>query len=269
MGLRITKWYLDVVDADGRTFVGYHARIRWCGLSLVYSSTILSTPDGTHDRCRLTLRSRATPTLRADGVVWTDAGLGVHGAWRGALLADDRPLHEEPGLAMRWHCRMPCADASVCVDGMTLEGRGYTETLCLEGDVALLPVDRIRWGRWVADPGAAPEGDAASVVWIGWEGTAGLTLTLADGSPTERGTVADDRVTAGPHTLRLERVRTLREGRLGATIGAALPAPFRPLARRIGGWHESKWLARGSLRSSPDGPERQGWVIHERIELNR
>lgn len=273
MRVNVTKWYMDLVGDNGDAFIGYHAEVRWLGLSLAYAGVLVGLAGEGRDRHRVTLRASTAPapTIRGGAIEWSEPRLGVTGVWRSSDHADDRVLLDDPDLTVGWHCRAPAAEASVCLPGGRLEGRGYVETLRLRGDVRRLPVNVLRWGRWVADagvPGVETAGDAArSLVWIGWEGPREMTLVLVDGRPVTDAKIGEASVAVEGRELVIDRERTLRDGALGETVGHRLPGVCRPLLGGIAAWRETKWLARGELRGAAGGRGPRGWVIHERVNL--
>ncbi len=67
----------------------------------------------------------------------------------------------------------------------------------------------------------------------------------------------------GAVRLTLTEPRVLREGALGKTALAILPAVDSLLPVRILATDERKWAARGTL--DREGRRSEGWVIHEAV----
>ncbi len=258
----LSKWYLDAISETGEVFIGYRADLRWRRMGLSYASTLTG---GAHAaRTRTTVRPGEDPGFLEGALAWAEPRLGVEGAWReGATPAISRTLYECPEGALIWRCLLPFARATVACHGSVLRGSGYVEHLSLTLPPWTLPLDTLRWGRFLTG--------AHSVVWIDWRGEAGADAKkwiFVNGTEV-RGEVSEEDVFFEGGELRLpgrERL-TLRRGRL-ADLLRNLPVSLRtsPVARALG-MHETKWRTRGCLALDGAPPE-GGWAIHEIVRLN-
>jgi hypothetical protein len=247
----LRKWYLDVVDADGRALIAYWARLRWGPLDVRYAATLTTAGAGMDEHT--TLRAGREPEATADGLAWTCPRLGLRGTWRRRLDAVRIPLLDTPGQTIDWHCHLPAGEAEVTVGGTTLRGAGYGECLTMTLPPWRLPCATLRWGRAV--------GARRSLVWIAWAGGAHPRRWLvAEGIPhaDATGACGEERVAlpAGD-ALALAEPRVLRDGELGAVV-AAVPGLALLIPRRLRRARETKWLSRARWA---DGDA--GWAIHE------
>lgn len=251
----LAKWYLDCVSEGGDVFIAYAAEVRFRALSLRYTSTLVQRA-GSATRVEATLRSAPPPVIDGGVLAWSAPALDVAGRWEAlAPEARDTVLAQADGR-VEWRCLMPRARAEIALaSGPPIHGLGYAEHLTLTVPPWQMPIDELWWGRFLADD--------ASLVWLDWRGPHARHLILLDGA--ERGPARIDArglATAdGSLRLTLAEPRVLREGALGKTALAILPAVDALLPVRILATDERKWVARGTL--DRDGHRSEGWVIHE------
>jgi hypothetical protein len=262
--MHLTKWYLDGTSDDGEAIILYWAHLRYRRLQVRYAAMLWSRSGApTIHRWRL----RAGPPPQYDQsrrqCTWACPALGVNGTWNSQAPPAMRTLLATPQGDLTWHCLLPAARVSIVLPGgKRLECHGYVERLEMSLLPWQLPIDDLRWGRFVADD--------LSVVWIEWTGPSPLRLALVDGiaSPVEHidetGVYLED-----GRRLLLRPERTLRDGTLGATVLNIAPAVVRLAPRGLLGVQETKWLSRGSWQGPPSSrpPSRQAWAIHELVRF--
>jgi|SRR5437588_3507654 len=77
--------------------------------------------------------------------------------------------------AIEWHCVHPRARTTVDLgDGVVIQGLGYVERLEMTVAPWNLPLEGLRWGRFLSDSG--------SVVWIDWQGEYVRKIVLENGA---------------------------------------------------------------------------------------
>jgi hypothetical protein len=256
----LSKWYLDAVGEDGEVFIGYRANLRWRRLAISYASALTA---GARDaRTRSTARPGKEPDFFEGALAWAESKLAARATWRGAASPIVHTLYESPEGAVQWHCLLPSARAEVACDGVVLRGLGYAERLSMTIPPWRLPIDTLRWGRFLS-----PE---HSVVWIDWEReSARRTWVFANGAEVE-GRVSEEGIffEGGRVELPAPGRLVLRSGRLSYLL-RSLPLSL-PLRTRLGSRalaiHETKWRTRGRLEL--DGaPAVEGWAIHEVVRF--
>ncbi|HVO50827.1 MAG TPA: hypothetical protein VMV60_07530 [Thermoanaerobaculia bacterium] len=256
----LSKWYLDAVDEAGDVFIGYRADLRWRPLSVAYGAVLTGGKHG--PRTRATVRPGKEPGFLEGALAWEEPRLDVSASWRGAAQAISRTLIESPEGAVTWRCLMPSAESDVRIGSSVVRGPGYVEHLSMTLPPWRLPLDTLRWGRFLS-----PE---RSVVWIDWEreGCPPRTWVFVDGIEV-RGEVSEEAVCFEGGELRLparERL-ALRSGRLSYLL-RNLPRSLRTsLAGRALGIEETKWRTRGLLALEGAAPA-EGWAIHEIVRVN-
>jgi hypothetical protein len=254
-----TKWYLDCVDADGRSVILYWAALAWRGLALTWHSVLLHEP-GRQAVQRTSLVRVAAPRRRPGAIAWRAPALGC--------MVSASPRQESFAIrlldggrgAVDWHCEAPAAETSVEVAGHApIRGPGYAERLVLTLAPWRLPIDELRWGRWIA-------ADASrSVVWIDWRGARPATWIFVDGVPQPPAEVTEEGVCAGDASLELEARQPLPARSLRDLIGSIAPlramVPASLLALR-----EIKWRSAGTLLAAGK-PPLSGWAVHELVSF--
>jgi hypothetical protein len=203
----LRKWYVDCVDEGGNAAIAYWAKLRWRYINLYYRTIALN---GRERRCS-ELEWRQSVSMDASAPP-------LH-----------RRLYEHADGFVDWLCEMPRAKVRIG----EMRGEGYAELLHMTVPPWKLPIDELRWGRFI--------GGEKWAVWIEWRGASPQSWTFGDGAPA----------------LRLEDQRVLTDRR----IGDAVPLIKWLLPRRIRNARERKWCSRASL-----GDDR-GWAIHEIVSF--
>ena len=198
--------------------------------------------------------------VRSDArLVWASERLGVAGSWTPLAPPLEATLFESPSGSVEWTCHQPRALARVNLSGAPFEGFGYAEHLVLTVAPWSLPIDELRWGRFL--------GRDHALVWIDWRGPHRKQLVALDGARSDGARIDDGSVVSadGQVGLSIEDNVVLRHGRIGKTALAKLATlegrGLQRLPLRILEVDEVKWRGRGTLRTQ--GRSDSGWVIHE------
>jgi hypothetical protein len=254
-GFTLSKWYLDCVGGDGDALVAYAAEMRWGPLTLRYASTLRRRPGELEATAATTMREVPWPVESALDVTWSAPLLGLEGRWTGLGGPIEATVLESTEGSVRWRCIHPRARAAVTHAGERIEGLGYVEVLTLTMAPWRLPIDELRWGRFL--------GERHALVWIDWRGPHSRRVAWLDGAQVDLARVDTDLVASerGQVRLSIDPGGLLRRGALGRTALAVVPAVDRLLPVRILATDETKWCARGVLDA--DGDMDTGWVVHE------
>ncbi len=251
----LSKWYLDVVTADGAVAILYAAALRWGRFRTRLASVLHDTPEGLH-RESASVRGVERPRLAGDDLTWRSEPLGVQGTWHRVARPIRRNLYRTAAGAIQWACQMPLARATVRCGAEILTGPGYVECLRLSLAPWRVPFHTLRWGHHGS-------GDR-SLVWIDWDGRERRRWVWLDGEEQPEAEVTDAglRGLACGEVLRLEAGRVVRDRQVLPAVTEILP----PLGKRLGGplarMREIKRLDRSTIVGEEVG-EDHGWALHE------
>jgi hypothetical protein len=252
----LSKLYLDAVAESGAVFIGYRANLRWRALSVSYAAAL--TGGVRESRTRSSVRPEEEPDFSEGALVWTEPKLAIAAAWRGEAPPISRTLYESPEGAVLWHCLLPSARAEIECEGVVLRGLGYAERLEMTVPPWRLPLDTLRWGRFLS-----PE---RSIVWIDWEREGDRRTWVFVNGTEVPGELSEEAVffEGGRVDLPAPGRLVLRSGPLSHVLrNLRLP---RSLSPRIFNIHETKWRTRGCLELA-GAPPAGGWAIHEVVRM--
>lgn len=251
MSCLLTKWYVDVVTADGRTAIAYWSDLRLGALHASVAGLLHGT-DALAERV-FTLRAGSGPRPTDDRLAWHTPALDLHvDVARGAPAIHHRLL-DTPDGSVTWTVWSPAAAVHITAHGDRWTGTGYAERLDLTLAPWAVPVDTFQWGRWI--------GGGHTLVWIVWVGPVPRQLAWLDGVP-----VSLDAAT--PHGVELGGARrlTLTDHVVLTDSGISAPlatlTPLRALTDRFARSHQTRWRSTGRL-DRPGAPGVSGWAIHE------
>ena len=258
-GFELSKWYADCTSAEGDAAIVYHAELRWRAVTIHYAS-LLTRRAGCPARAVYSLRKRSGPAVQGDEIVWESPAWQAAGSWRGLGGGHENVLFASKDGSLDWNCVAPRAAARVQIGSEpTIEGWGYAEHLRLTLAPWLLPIRRLRWGRFVNARDA--------LVWIDWSGAYNKRVVYLNGSAVTATEIGDGEVALAEDGARLtlDKGMVLREGVLGSTALKVIPNLDRLFPHSILNMRECKWLSRAVLRRTgqPDSP---GIAIHEVVE---
>jgi len=252
MFFNLRKWYLDCVTPGGDVFIGYWARLQLGPVAVSFCSRI---QDGRP--ARTSFAATEEPLARGGGLRWSCPPLGVQGLWTGLHPPLDLRLHEHRDRPLLWNCLQPASAVALGLDGNApFAAEGYAECLELAFPPRHLPLEELRWGRFVSG--------GASLVWIDWRGPRPATWVALDGRVVPGGRVEEGRISlpGAALTFAAEDQLTIRDEPLLAPELARIPGLGALLPPALRAARERKWRARGTFHR--DGaPPCAGWIIHE------
>ncbi len=254
----LKKWYLDCVDEQGRTFIGYDAEVRWLAVHFHFHSYLFYS-DSTGTLTGSSLLQHAFPSVTDSSIEWTSKPLGITGTWVSQCLPIHRDLSASHPGTMKWNCYQPLSKAAVHIgDRISIRGTGYTE--CLEIRLAewRLPFTELRWGRFLSD--------GTSLVWIDWLGGAKQQLLFWNSLPVDHCLIGDERIVIPELSalLTFQRHTVLKDASILSPQLANIPGLSSLLPSTLAQSHETKWLSQGTLKQQA-APDLHGWTIHERV----
>jgi hypothetical protein len=246
----LTKWYLDAVDAGGRAAILYSTALRWGRASVGWHGVSICESDRrvTH---RTSVKPVSLPERNGDRLSWRSDPLGCAVDCRSNVPPFVRRLADSPAGVLDWCCEAPAARVDV-----TLADAPALTLLPWR-----LPIEGMRWGRWVSDDGTR------SLVWNDWNGPRPRTDVYLDGRPEASPVVDEGEVSAGGVRLTLSPRRQLYSRSLDSAL-AGLGAMLKLLPGAWRDLEDAKWICRARL-DGPAGAEAEGWCIDEVVRFPR
>jgi hypothetical protein len=246
------------VSEAGDVFIGYAALLRWKAFTLKYSSVLEKRKDRSTE-ARTSLVKFSAPQITDSLLAWTSDPLGVSGTWKALCAPVERTLFESDAGEIKWRCLQPRAEADIYLgkERRRLRGFGYAEHITITVPPWQLPIEELRWGRFLSE--------SESLVWIDWRGPHPLRLVLQNGVEARSAQVTDSevRLDTGRQILKLEEKQVLREGALINTAFSVIPGIGKILPLRSLNTYECKWRSRGFLEDPASPAVGEGWAIHE------
>jgi len=252
----LSKWYLDCTADNGDALVGYAASLHWRVLSLEYSSILVRRSTG-EIRTKATLQQGRLPVMMNDSVQWKCPALGLKATWIAREPPMSRKVFEASDTPLLWSCVQPRAWANITIEEFgSFQGFGYVDYIDLTAKPWQLPLEELRWGRYLSEHD--------SVVWMDFRGSAPETIVFHNGHQCGDAQVTDQSVVLGDEgiTLEFEDTCVLREGALVSTALSVIPGVSKFLPARMLQTYECKWKSRGVLRKA-ESTLGTGWTIHE------
>jgi hypothetical protein len=255
----LTKWYVDCIDQFGRTAIGYWSAFTWRGVRLSINSLAIIEP-GTPPRYWGSFSRTPEPKLRGSTFTWHAGALDW--SLTGQALAPPFGLRLLDGTrgTVDWECVACPMRADVTLPGGgALSGLGYAERLAISHAPWKLPIEELRWGRWIASTGER------SMVWIDWRGPLPRTVVFVDGAQSPSAVVADGRITAGGAALTLPEGPALLQRSIRDVVGGSgiLSRLLPPAWLDI---RDCKRMSWGTFEAAGARPE-SGWAIHEHVRF--
>ena len=240
----MSKWYLDCVTEAGHVSMAYTGSIKWGPVRLHYSSLL----DGS---ClRDSLMPHKEPFVDNSVIRWSSGALDVDAEWTPDAAELREVIFESAEGSIEWHCLAPRARARMGRH----TGFGYVEQLIMTIAPWKIPIQTLRWGRFLTP--------SDWIVWIDWP----RQILYCNGSLVPNPAIADDRLEFDDGArLLLDCSLVLRTGALDAAPLAEIPGLRGTFPARLLQLHECKWRSRARLERPGQAPV-EGWPIHEKVD---
>jgi len=207
VNFRLNKLYLDCIDEKGNCFILYRADLNIFFLTLHYSSLIFSDQSGIVTE-KSSLKKTSDVHLD-DKITLENKQLHIKGTWERA----DSPLHEFEWTDLKtgvlsWNCHHPKTNTELEFRGRVFSGLGYAESLFLTIKPWNLPIEELRWGRFLSE--------SYTIVWIKWSGKKSLNKLFCNGKEFNDAIFEEENIIfdCGKSVLMFEKVTIIRNERL-------------------------------------------------------
>jgi len=121
-------------------------------------------------------------------------------------------FQDSEGRELFWNCHHPKSNVSITSNGKTFRGYGYAETLLMPIKPWLLPLEELRWGRFLSTKN--------TIIWICWKGMHPLNRLFYNGKLYEDASHANQGIVfnQGNGVLIFEQPVIVRKGKLSKVI---------------------------------------------------
>lgn len=250
----LVKWYMDCVTEEGEAAILYFADLRWRGIRASIGSVL--TAGSKEQPVTRTSLGRYELDSSAELISVVHPKLKIRGCWERDAEPFRRTMYEEKEGSVIWDCVQPRSRVRVSIGNRELIGLGYAECLRVTVPPWQLPLNELRWGRFVAEN--------HSLAWVDWRGTYSSSVAVVDSREAALRSVTQERVVAGDAVLDIAPGVSLRAGRLGSTILPGASGLRKLFPRSLFNIDEEKNLGPGTLTLSEQ--KCKGWVIHEVVK---
>ena len=250
----IEKLYLDCIDDLGNCFIIYRAEVQFFIMSIDYSGIVFCNTEGLTSE-KSSLRRTKKPEINTT-IEFPNIFLHIYAS----LKRIDDPIikllyKDSENNELIWHCHHPKALAEIKYDGKIYKGFGYAETLFSPVKPWNLPIDELRWGRFLSD--------SYTLIWISWKGKFPVNKIFFNSSEYNDAIFEDDAIIFGDRTyqLKFSEIQVIRRGKLSRlfTKMKLIKIFFN---RRILNSFETKYKSKTSL-SENSMVVSTGWSLFE------
>lgn len=254
----LVKWYLDAVDSDGSAAIAYWASLTWMGVDVTWHN-VCRYARGEAPEERSSLRHVPPPAVVDGRVTWESKRLALETVHDPATPGVTVTMLDDARGRITWECLAPSARVRATDDGIIRKGTGYVERISMTVLPWEMPIDELRWGRWMGDDATV------SLVWIEWRGPSPRRWVVYNGTLRDDASVGDAGVALGAGRLVLRTPRTLHDRSVSKLL-RGITGLARVAACIPNGWEETKWCSRGTWTNAA-GESTEGWAIHETVRL--
>jgi hypothetical protein len=156
----LDKTYLDFTDDAGNCFILYSATLRIFFFKINYAALIYS--DFSNQVTEQSIHNIADIEFAKEALLFSNSKLGIKGSWKKTAPAVEALLYSNNSGIVNWNCHHPLSQCDVRYKGRNFQGLGYAETIFLSIKPWELPIDELKWGRFLAP--------RTTITWIQWIG---------------------------------------------------------------------------------------------------
>ena len=260
ISFKIEKLYLDCIDDQGNCFILYWAKVEFFLMRFVYSGLVFCNAKGFTTE-KSTLHKTNKPVI--DRIIqFNHKLLKTNIKFNRTDDAIIRLLYKDSNNnELIWNCHHPKGWAEIIHNDSIYKGFGYAETLISQIKPWNLPIDELKWGRFLSD--------FYTVIWINWLGKYPINKIFINGIEFNDAIFKDDIISFNNDTYRLKfsEIQLIREGKLSGLFSRmTLLKMF--LNRRILNTIEIKYKSRTSFSKNSELLS-NGWSIFEIVPWGR
>ena len=255
-GFRLEKLYLEIIDETGNCFILYRAKLKFLCFKFHYSALIFNDNLGvTYEGAS---GKKISDPIVKEALIYYNSSLNIKGVWK--RMADPLPplsFIYNSGSELSWNCHHPKASTEIFYDDTFYKGHGYAETLTITMKPLRIPMDELRWGRFISDE--------FTVVWLKWKGNNPLNRIYCNGEEFNDATLNSDKIVFadGRYKLFFQDISTVRNGKVSDVL-SSIPRLKVFFGKRLLNTLEVKYKARSILFSNSE-IRAKGWSLYETV----
>jgi hypothetical protein len=257
---KLEKIYFDCIDEEGNCFIVYWANLSISWMKFRYAGLIFSDLKGS-----ITERSSIAKIRRPETIAFLEYNFPpfhLLGKWQRIEAPIIEHLYKDSqGNELIWDCHHPKATVEINYRDKVFHGLGYAETLSLNTKPWQLPLDELRWGRFLS------END--TIIWIQWKGAHPVNKLFHNGKIYEDASFEEKRLSfnCGKCCVDFDKPSLLRKGKLG---GILIRFPLLKLLvnKKILSSVELKYKAQSVFKDAA-GMRYRGWSLYEIVTWNK
>jgi len=251
---RLEKLYLDCLDDSGNCFIIYRTKLQLFFLKIHYSGLIFSDSADI-----ITEKYSLKKTGKPDSIellILDNNLLHLTGEWK--RLDNPLPVFtftNNNNSELVWNCHHPKALTEITFNRNQFRGYGYAETLATTIKPRDLPMEELRWGRFLSE--------SYTILWINWKGTYPVNKLFCNGTEYNDTTFKEERLSFGKGTyvLLFNEISAIRKGKLSKLFSRT---PWMKIffSIRILNSIENKYKAKSVLTLNQEITS-TGWSLYE------
>ena len=242
---QLDKWFLDFTTEDGQAAIFYAAKLKWRGLTVPFTSWLNCSSSG-----QITNHSRFyhvnMPEIFGEKIYWADSNFKLAGTWTASRSPLHARLFESPEGWLHWNCHQPASNVQLKMNGQFTQGSGYAEQLIMTLPAWKIPMDELRWGRFVSQ--------AYNMVWIELKEKQKQQWVWLNGEPIDNCEIDDHQI-----ILPAKKLTLLLDQKVVLESEKKIQSVVEKIIRYIPGFNqvvplhflmadEHKWLSNGQLQ---------------------
>jgi hypothetical protein len=261
----LEKWFLDCTSDDGEALIFYAAKLKWGRWTVPYTAILYYGEDG-----NMTNKSRYSrvniPEKNDQTILWSDSQFGVEGKWLAmASPLKARVFESEEGY-LDWNCFQPASKVELNYKNKIIKGNGYVEQLIMTIPAWKIPMDELRWGRYLSP--------TDNMVWIELKKNTLKQWLWLNGEKIQEAVISDDQIFIPSKDISVEFDRSVvleSEKKILSVVETLvnyIPGFNKIMPLQFLMADEFKWFGNGVFKKS-NKFQNSGKTIHEFVNFKK
>lgn len=248
------KWYADLIDEETNDVtIIYMGEVEWNILKLTFTN-ILEFLERKKLISKATFSNYHRPIYEKD--IFQINSMEIEAKWETKQKPIIEKLYENAHGYILWECFLPHALGDIKSNEKLHQGFGYIEKLTMTIKPWQIPIDILRWGRFLSENHC--------IIWIQWQGKEEKFLIYHNEVKYINGIINDDLIQFGNYRLLLLEKNILRNGPLIKTVFDKFLWIKKIFPSGILHMNECKWQTWSEFYEN-NNLITKNWSIHEHV----